>query len=158
MTYTDGHTARHNHIFVVDLEQSDILLDSEKQNRKKTIQSFIIIIIIMKFYLATALYCLSVTTANAFSAVAPNAAKASLSSGGAPSLDPIDKTMSGLPKEETNTFDPTVGENAALQRNNKNEVWVPQVRTVHDMSTRRWQFQYHGLFLSSSSFSHSLTD
>lgn len=74
----------------------------------------------MKFYLATALYCLSLTATNAFSAVAPNAAKA------APSLDPVDKTMSGLPKEAA-TFDPTAGENAALQRNNKNEVWVPQV-------------------------------
>jgi hypothetical protein len=76
----------------------------------------------MKFYLATALYCLSLTKTNAFSAVAPNAAKM------APSVDPVDKSMTSLPKE-TNAFDPTAGENAALQRNNKNEVWVPQVRT-----------------------------
>lgn len=111
---------------------------------------------IMKFYLATALWCLSLTTADAFSAVAPGAAKASLASGGAPNLEPVDKTMSGLPKE-TNAFDPTEGENAALQRNNNNEVWVPQVRTrtlAHNSDTRSYctDDAFH-----SSGLSHTLS-
>ena len=101
----------------------------------------------MKFYLATALYCLSLTTANAFSAVAPNAAKS------APSLDPVDKTLSDLPKEAAATFDPTAGDNAALQRNNKNEVWVPQVRTYKDILCMNTTQRTHFL---TPTFSHFL--
>ena len=66
-------------------------------------------------------------TINAFSAVAPTGKTAGTSSG-APSLEPIDRTLKGI-DDDKSAFDPTAGENSALTRNNKGEVWVSQVRT-----------------------------
>lgn len=40
----------------------------------------------------------------------------------------IDKSLDGI-DGESSTFDPTEGDNAALKRNNKDEVWVQQVKT-----------------------------
>lgn len=72
----------------------------------------------MKF--CTALVLASfVNAASAFSAVAPG------KSVGSP--DVVDRSMRGIDSDES-AFDPTTGENAALQRNNNDEVWVPQVR------------------------------
>jgi hypothetical protein len=69
---------------------------------------------------------------HAFSAVAPPSKPSATAakSGGAPNLDPVDKSMRGVDgKDESGTvFDPTSGSAAALTRNNKGEVWVPQVR------------------------------
>lgn len=62
-----------------------------------------------------------ISAASAFSAVAPSNGAAT----GTPA--PVDKTMRGIDSEEA-TFDPTTGDNPALQRNNNDEVWVPQVR------------------------------
>lgn len=75
----------------------------------------------MKF---TALLLVSTTclaaSISAFSAVAPKAGAGAVAKG------EIDRSMKGI--DEKGSFDPVEGENAALQRNNKNEVWVPQVR------------------------------
>lgn len=69
----------------------------------------------MKF--ATALLIASLTvSASAFSAVKPNTAYVAKGE--------IDRSMKGI--DETGAFDPTVGDNAALTRNNNDEVWVPQ--------------------------------
>jgi hypothetical protein len=78
----------------------------------------------MKLYTAFA-FALFAGSASAFSAVAPQKSSAPASSGGAPNLDPVDKSMRGIDKVKD--FDPTEGENPALQRNNKDEVWVSQV-------------------------------
>lgn len=72
----------------------------------------------MKFPLA-ALFLASLVSVAAFSAVAPNRA-------GAVAKGSVDRSMKGI--DEKGSFDPTQGENAALTRNNKDEVWVPQVR------------------------------
>ena len=91
----------------------------------------------MKFSCACIAAALTVSgfasTPRAFSAVAPPskaAAKAGSGSGsgGAPNLDPVDKTMGGVDAGDDSAFDPTSGAGAALTRNNKGEVWVPQVR------------------------------
>ena len=57
-------------------------------------------------------------TASGFSAVVP-------SSTGTPA--PVDKSMRGVDPPDT-PFDPTEGETSALTRNNKDQVWVSQVR------------------------------
>ena len=41
-----------------------------------------------------------------------------------PTQDLVDKSFVGY----KDGFDPTEGDNAALKRNNKEEVWVPQVK------------------------------
>jgi hypothetical protein len=88
----------------------------------------------MKFSCACIAAALTVagfaSTPRAFSAVAPpsKAAKAGSGSGGAPNLDPVDKSMGGVDAGNDSAFDPTSGSSAALTRNNKGEVWVPQVR------------------------------
>jgi hypothetical protein len=76
-------------------------------------------------------------TSHAFSAVAPqssskaaNKAGSSSSSGGAPNLEPVDKSLSGIDAGNDSAFDPTSGSGAALNRNNKGEVWVSQVRIL----------------------------
>lgn len=58
--------------------------------------------------------------ASAFSAVAPS---------NVGSTQPVDKSLKGIDSAE-GVFDPTSGDNAALTRNNKDEVWVPQVRNM----------------------------
>jgi hypothetical protein len=70
----------------------------------------------------------SACTASAFTAVAPPSVRSTALS---ESLNPdsIDKTMRGIDDESGFDFDPVAGENPALTRNNKGEVWVPQVRT-----------------------------
>ena len=80
----------------------------------------------MKLYLFLVAFVAG--NAAAFSAVAPksSASSAAAKSGGAPQMEPVDKRMTGIDKE--GSFDPTEGENPALQRNNKDEVWVSQVR------------------------------
>ena len=45
-----------------------------------------------------------------------------------PSQDPVDKTLDGIDDgAKHDIFDPLEGEQPALIRNNKDEVWVPQV-------------------------------
>ena len=80
----------------------------------------------MKFYAALSLVALLAGNVSGFSAVAPKSSSASAAKGGAPQMEPVDKTLTGIDKE--GSFDPTEGDNPALQRNNKDEVWVPQVR------------------------------
>ena len=59
----------------------------------------------------------------AFSAIAPKQTSPKI-----PNIDPIDKTMKGVDSLESKEFDPTDGdENAAVKRNNYDEVWVSQV-------------------------------
>jgi hypothetical protein len=70
---------------------------------------------------AVFLYAL-VDRASAFSAVAPKTA------GTTPSFESVDRSMKGIDSDNSAAFDPTEGENAALTRNNKGEVWVSQVR------------------------------
>lgn len=54
-------------------------------------------------------------TASAFSAVAPNGNAA------------VDHSLKGIDDGAAHdVFDPTAGDNAALKRNNKDDVWVPQ--------------------------------
>ncbi len=77
----------------------------------------------MKFF-ATALFLASsAISASAFSAVAPVSNGAASASG---SPDPVDKSLRGIDAE--GSFDPVDGDNAALTRNNNDEVWVQQVR------------------------------
>jgi len=81
----------------------------------------------MKFSAVAVLAALCASaTVDAFSAVAPPSAAKSASTGGGQNLDPVDKSMLGL--DDASMFDPTSGASAALTRNNKGEVWVPQVR------------------------------
>jgi hypothetical protein len=68
--------------------------------------------------LAVFLLSLVASGASAFSAVAPNRA-------GPVAKGAVDRTMQGI--DAAGAFDPTAGENPALSRNNKDEVWVPQV-------------------------------
>lgn len=77
----------------------------------------------MKFYTALILASF-VNGIAAFSAVAPASSGASTGN-----TDPVDRSMRGIDKAE-GTFDPTAGENAALKRNNQDQVWVPQVRLI----------------------------
>ena len=63
--------------------------------------------------------------AAAFSAVAPN--KAQTPAAEAADNGVVDKSMKGVDMD-ANTFDPTTGANPALTRNNKDGVWVSQVR------------------------------
>ena len=56
-------------------------------------------------------------SANAFSAVAPNGNAAAA----------VDHSLKGIDDGAAHdVFDPTAGDNAALTRNNKDDVWVPQ--------------------------------
>jgi hypothetical protein len=72
----------------------------------------------MKFLSATVLIASLTASASAFSAVAPKSPAAKSSS--------VDKTLHGV-DADPNVFDPTSGDNPAVSRNNKDEVWVPQV-------------------------------
>lgn len=74
----------------------------------------------MKFY--AALLLLTVGQASAFSAVAPPKVSTPVVGG----TEPIDRSMKGI--DADGAFDPTEGGSPALQRNNKDEVWVSQVR------------------------------
>ena len=65
------------------------------------------------------LLTLCAASAAAFSAVAPKAGAGAVAKG------EIDRSMKGIDKK--GSFDPVEGENAALKRNNNDEVWVPQV-------------------------------
>lgn len=76
----------------------------------------------MKFY--AALLMLTVGRVSAFSAVAPPKVDTSVSAGG--NSEPVDRSMKGIDSDAA-TFDPTTGNAPALTRNNKDEVWVPQV-------------------------------
>ena len=71
----------------------------------------------MKFIATAFLLAASALSASAFSAVSPP-------SNGIKS-DPVDKTLRGIDAE--GSFDPTEGDNAALTRNNNDEVWNEQV-------------------------------
>ena len=84
----------------------------------------------MKFYSALVAIALMAGNAAAFSAVAPGkpAAAPAATDGGAANMEPVDKTMKGIDKEPG--FEPTEGDNAALKRNNKGEVWNEQVRSL----------------------------
>lgn len=73
----------------------------------------------MKFTTALILASMA-STASAFSAVAPSSSGASLGN-----TDPVDKSLRGIDGDDS-TFDPTEGDNAALTRNNNDQVWVPQ--------------------------------
>lgn len=82
----------------------------------------------MKFYSVALLIAAWTSGASAFSAVAPESSK--ISTNGSPSLDAVDKTMQGI--DNDSAFDPTAGDSPAVGRNNKDEVWVSQVRQVND--------------------------
>ena len=75
----------------------------------------------MKFFLSTVLAASVVVSSHAFSAVAPK-------NGAVAASGNIDRSMKGI--DDAGTFDPTSGDSAALKRNNKDEVWVPQVRVA----------------------------
>lgn len=50
-----------------------------------------------------------------------------------PSTDIVDKTLAGIDDgAQHDVFDPLSGDSPALTRNNKSEVWVPQVSTHKD--------------------------
>lgn len=69
--------------------------------------------------LTAAVFAALVGTASAFSAT-----PAFTSNGNAA---PVDHSLKGIDDgADHNVFDPTTGDNPALQRNNKDEVWVPQ--------------------------------
>ena len=107
-------------------------------SRVSSDSTLLLLVAIMKFSCACIVAALTAgfaSTSNAFSAVAPPSSKAakagsSSSSGGAPNLDPVDKSMNGIDADNDSAFDPTTGSSAALTRNNKGEVWVSQVRSV----------------------------
>lgn len=61
-----------------------------------------------------------------------------------PPSDPVDKTMRGIDSDDS-TFDPTGGENPALARNNKGEVWNKQVSIRHTQFVKRVPSKYQGL-------------
>jgi hypothetical protein len=69
----------------------------------------------------------------AFSAVAPTnkaaaaTAAATAAVDQAPPVVVVDRSMKGIDDDVAYAFDPTTGANPALTRNNKDEVWVPQV-------------------------------
>jgi hypothetical protein len=73
-------------------------------------------------FLSAAVFLAAIRNGAAFSAVAPSSVGAAI---GNP--DPVDKSMRGIDKEPS-TFDPTAGDSPALNRNNMDQVWVPQVR------------------------------
>eukprot|EP00523_Entomoneis_sp_CCMP467_P001927 CAMPEP_0168749212 /NCGR_PEP_ID=MMETSP0724-20121128/16589_1 /TAXON_ID=265536 /ORGANISM="Amphiprora sp., Strain CCMP467" /LENGTH=406 /DNA_ID=CAMNT_0008797093 /DNA_START=18 /DNA_END=1235 /DNA_ORIENTATION=- len=80
----------------------------------------------MKFSAACFLFFTLSTGAAAFSAVAPKASGAAQAAdGGAPSLEPVDKTLKGIDSDDS-VYEPTSGNGAPLTRNNKDEVWVSQ--------------------------------
>jgi hypothetical protein len=84
------------------------------------------------------LLLLSVSVAKngaAFSAVAPNKAAPVAPAANSAAVDapPVDRSMKGIDDDVANAFDPTTGENPALTRNNKDEVWVPQVRNIRNI-------------------------
>lgn len=83
----------------------------------------------MKFY--AALLLLTVGQASAFSAVAPPKASSPVSAGG--SSEPVDRSMKGIDSDAA-AFDPTSGDTPALSRNNKDQVWVPQVRDCNNLA------------------------
>lgn len=83
----------------------------------------------MKFCTYSLLIAYLAASASAFSAVAPKSGAAKAANGGAPDLDPIDRSLKGI-DADASVFDPTTGENPALTRNNNDEVWVPQVCTI----------------------------
>lgn len=67
--------------------------------------------------LTLAIVAALVGSANAFSAVAPNGNAAAA----------VDHSLKGIDDGAAHdVFDPTAGDNAALTRNNKDDVWVPQ--------------------------------
>lgn len=79
----------------------------------------------MKFIATALLLASSALSASAFSAVSPasNGVKA----------EAVDKSLRGIDAE--GSFDPVVGDNAALTRNNNDEVWNQQVRLVYSLIT-----------------------
>ena len=91
--------------------------------------SFILVqltLLTMKF---TALLLVTLTKAsNAFSPIMESKTGTKLFV--LPPSDPVDKTMRGIDTDDS-TFDPTGGENPALARNNKGEVWNKQVSIKH---------------------------
>jgi hypothetical protein len=48
--------------------------------------------------------------------------------------------MKGIDKDPS-TFDPTAGDSPALTRNNKDQVWVPQVRADREIGSHRRVFR-----------------
>ena len=79
----------------------------------------------MKIFATAFFLASSAITASAFTAVAPSSVGSALRMTDSP--DPIDRSLRGIDAE--GSFDPVAGDNAALIRNNNDEVWVPQVRT-----------------------------
>ena len=51
---------------------------------------------------------------------------------------PVDKTMKNVDKDPSTSFDPTKGDQPALVRNNKDQVWVEQVRTIRPRFLAAW--------------------
>ena len=78
----------------------------------------------MKIFAAAFLIVSSAISASAFTTVGPASVGSALRMTDSP--DPIDKSLRGIDAE--GSYDPTVGEKAALTRNNNDEVWVQQVK------------------------------
>ena len=81
----------------------------------------------MKIFATAFLLASTAFSASAFSAVSPpsNGIKAE-------AAEAVDKTLRGIDAE--GSFDPTDGDNAALTRNNNDEVWNQQVSLVHSLA------------------------
>lgn len=86
----------------------------------------------MKIFATAFLLASSAISAAAFSAVSPASVGSSVSNGDSP--EPIDHSLRGIDAE--GSFDPAEGDNAALTRNNKDEVWVQQVRLIGFISKK----------------------
>ena len=78
----------------------------------------------MKFFATAFFLASSAISASAFTAVGPASVGSALRMAENP--DPIDKSLRGIDAE--GSYDPVAGDNAALTRNNNDEVWVQQVR------------------------------
>jgi len=85
----------------------------------------------MKFSTAVVLAVASCCASGAagFSAVVPPKSSSAPAKSSTGKTDPVDKGMRSLDDDDA-TFDPTGGQNPAVIRNNKDEVWVSQVRTI----------------------------
>ena len=81
----------------------------------------------MKIFATAFLLASSAISASAFTAVAPVFVGSALRMADSP--DPVDKSLRGIDAE--GSYDPTAGDNAALTRNNNDEVWVQQVRLIY---------------------------
>ena len=99
----------------------------------------------MKIWISS-LALLFSSNVEAFSAIAPSSVDTKVSSD-----DAIDRSLKGVGTSD-DAFDPTSGDGAALTRNNKDEVWVSQVRQLHPLSFLSSMNMMFSSFLNMSHF------